>query len=104
MAESPGSGTDPKGVEMTNASLTNGLDATRKQEIKEIVCDILEIDEDEVTETSLFKEEHDADSLRAIEILAALERTQNVTIDQAELSRMVNLEGVYAVVAEAAGR
>lgn len=89
---------------MTNASLTNGLDATRKQEIKEIVCDILEIDEDEVTETSLFKEEHDADSLRAIEILAALERTQNVTIDQAELSRMVNLEGVYAVVAEAAGR
>ncbi|MEU2426268.1 acyl carrier protein [Streptomyces sp. NPDC007851] len=89
---------------MTNASVTNGLDAARKQEIKEIVCDILEIDEDEVTETSLFKEEHDADSLRAIEILAALERTQKVTIDQAELSRMVNLEGVYAVVAEAAQR
>ncbi|MEV5016057.1 acyl carrier protein [Streptomyces sp. NPDC053780] len=89
---------------MTNASLSNGLDAARKQEIKEIVCDILEIEEDEVTETSLFKEEHDADSLRAIEILAALERTQRVTIDQAELSRMVNLEGVYAVVAEAARR
>ncbi|MGW2957737.1 acyl carrier protein [Streptomyces sp. NPDC001220] len=89
---------------MTNASVTNGPDAARKQEIKEIVCDILEIDEDEVTETSLFKEEHDADSLRAIEILAALERTQKVTIDQAELSRMVNLEGVYAVVAEAAQR
>jgi acyl carrier protein len=87
---------------MSNVSLTDGLDAERKQEIKEIVCDILEIDEDEVTEISLFKEEHDADSLRAIEILAALERTQRVTIDQAELSRMVNLEGVYAVVAEAA--
>ncbi|MFJ8788305.1 acyl carrier protein [Streptomyces sp. NPDC102462] len=87
---------------MTNVSLPNGLDAARKQEIKEVVCDILEIDEDEVTETSLFKEEHDADSLRAIEILAALERTQKVTIDQSELSRMVNLEGVYAVVAEAA--
>lgn len=89
---------------MSNVSLTDGLDAERKQEIKEIVCDILEIDEDEVTEVSLFKEEHDADSLRAIEILAALERTQHVTIDQAELSRMVNLEGVYAVVAEAARR
>ncbi|WP_406217918.1 acyl carrier protein [Streptomyces canus] len=89
---------------MSNVSLTDGLDAERKQGIKEIVCDILEIDEDEVTETSLFKEEHDADSLRAIEILAALERTQHVTIDQAELSRMVNLEGVYAVVAEAARR
>ena len=89
---------------MSNVSLTGGLDAGQKQEIKEIVCDILEIDEDEVTEISLFKEEHDADSLRAIEILAALERTQHVTIDQAELSRMVNLEGVYAVVAEAAQR
>ncbi|WP_328872000.1 acyl carrier protein [Streptomyces sp. NBC_00287] len=87
---------------MPNANVTTVLDEARKQEIKEIVCDILEIDEDEVTETSLFKEEHDADSLRAIEILAALERTQKVTIDQAELSRMVNLEGVYIVVAEAA--
>lgn len=79
------------------------LSTERKQEIKEIVCDILEIDEDEVTETSLFKEDHDADSLRAIEILAALERTQKVTIDQAELSRMVNLVGVYTVVSEALG-
>jgi acyl carrier protein len=86
---------------MTNADLAAGLDAAKKQEIKEIICDILEI-EDEVTETSLFKEEHDADSLRAIEILAALERTQHVTIDQEELARMVNLAGVYAVVAEAA--
>lgn len=71
--------------------------------IKEIVCDILEIEEDEVTETSLFKEDHDADSLRAIEILAALEKEFGVVIDQAELPRMTNLKGVYAVVAESAG-
>ncbi|WP_406095371.1 acyl carrier protein [Streptomyces sp. NBC_01013] len=87
---------------MTN--VTTGLDAARKQNIKEVVCDILEIDEDEVTEVSLFKEDHDADSLRAIEILAALERTQHVTIDQAELSRMVNLVGVYTVIEEASAR
>ncbi|MFI0780641.1 acyl carrier protein [Streptomyces sp. NPDC021212] len=75
----------------------------RRETIKEIVTDILEIDPDEVTETSLFKEEHDADSLRAIEILAALEKTFNVVIDQAELGRMVNLKGVYEVVSDAAG-
>lgn len=74
-----------------------------KTQAKEIVCEILEIEPDEVTETSLFKEEHDADSLRAIEILAALERTFGVTIDQAELAEMVNLQGVYTVVAKAAG-
>ncbi|OPF82737.1 polyketide-8 synthase acyl carrier protein [Streptomyces antioxidans] len=75
----------------------------RRETIKEIVTDILEIDPDEVTETSLFKEEHDADSLRAIEILAALEKTFNIVIDQSELGRMVNLRGVYEVVSDAAG-
>jgi len=78
--------------------------AERAERIKNIVCEILEIDLEEVTRTSLFKEDHDADSLRAIEILAALERTFAITIEQAELSRMVNLEGVEAVVGEAAAR
>lgn len=77
--------------------------AERIETIKEIVCDILEIEEDEVSETSLFKEDHGADSLRAIEILAALEKEFGVVINQTELPRMVNLEGVYAVVAEPAG-
>ncbi|MFC5286661.1 acyl carrier protein [Actinokineospora guangxiensis] len=72
--------------------------------IKEIVCEILELDEDEVSDTSLFKEDHDADSLRAIEILASLEKEFKVVIDQAELARMVNLAGVYEVVGEAACR
>lgn len=76
---------------------------SRTETMKNIVCEILEIDEDEVTETSLFKEDHDADSLRAIEILAALERQFGIVIDQSELPRMVNLVGVHQVVAEAAG-
>jgi acyl carrier protein len=77
------------------------LDDGQKEQIKEIVCDILELELDEVTDTSRFKEEHDADSLRTIEILASLERTFGITLKQSELSRMVNLAGVYAVVAEA---
>jgi len=77
--------------------------AGRNAEIKDMVCDILELDSDELTEASLFKEDHDADSLRAIEILAALEKRFGVVIDQAELARMVNLAGVYEVVAEAVG-
>jgi len=74
----------------------------RKQKVRDIVCEILEINPADVTPTSLFKEDHGADSLRAIEILAALERSFRVTIDQSELSRMVNLDGVYAVVSRAA--
>ncbi|CDR15603.1 acyl carrier protein [Streptomyces iranensis] len=76
----------------------------RRDDIKEIVCDILEIDPEELKDSSLLKEDHDADSLRAIEILAALEKTFGISIDQAEMSRMVNLDGIYAVVSEASDK
>jgi acyl carrier protein len=81
--------------------VTTAIDTARMARIKEIVCDVLELEESEVTDTSLFSEDHDADSLRAIEILASLEKAFGVVIDQSELTRMVNLNGVYEVVTEA---
>ncbi len=77
--------------------------AEHSAKIKDIVCGILELDEDEVTDTSLFQEEHGADSLRAIEILASVEKEFNIVIDQDKLAQLVNLKGVYDVVADAAG-
>jgi acyl carrier protein len=71
--------------------------------IKQIVSDILEIEPADMSPTSLFKEDHDADSLRAIEILASLEKAFGIEIPQEALARMVNLSGVHLVVAEAAG-
>ncbi|MFD1147577.1 acyl carrier protein [Saccharothrix hoggarensis] len=82
--------------------MTTAVDE-RMATIKDIVCEILEIEPEEVTETSLFNEDHGADSLRAIEILASLEKQFSIAIDQAELGRMVNLRGVYEVVSESAG-
>ncbi|ASU81252.1 polyketide-8 synthase acyl carrier protein [Actinopolyspora erythraea] len=70
----------------------------RHARIKELVCEVLELDQGEVTDTSLFIEDHEADSLRAIEILASLEKEFGITIDQSELPRLVNLESVYTVV------
>lgn len=86
---------------MTSSDSVVRDDVERRAKIKEIVCEILEIDPAELTDTSLFKEDHGADSLGAIEILSALERTFDVEIDQAELTRMVNLDNVVAVVDEA---
>ncbi|WP_025272378.1 acyl carrier protein [Haloglycomyces albus] len=77
------------------------LDAAMKDKIKVLICEILELDVDEVTETSLFKEDHDADSLLAIEIVASLEKTFNITIAQSEMTKMVNLAGIYDVVSAA---
>jgi len=76
------------------------LDQELKNEIKDIVCEILEIDPDEATETSLFKEDHGADSLIAIDVLAAIERRFNVTIDQEALTRMTDLSAVYTLIEE----
>ncbi|WP_329044948.1 phosphopantetheine-binding protein [Amycolatopsis sp. NBC_01488] len=83
--------------------MTSTETSSRTARIKEIVCDVLEIDEDEMTPTSLFIDDHGADSLLAIEILALLEKEFKVTIEQAELPRMVNLTAVHEVVAESAG-
>ncbi|MFB9928332.1 phosphopantetheine-binding protein [Amycolatopsis halotolerans] len=86
---------------MTTTSSAVDTDETRRAKIKEIVCEILEIDPGEMTGTSLFKEDHGADLMGAIEILSSLERTLGVDIDQNELARMVNLDSVVAVVEEA---
>ncbi|GAB2658694.1 hypothetical protein GCM10027271_16720 [Saccharopolyspora gloriosae] len=77
------------------------VDEAGRGKIKEIVCDILEIEPADMTDTSLFKDDHGADSMGAIEILSALESTFDVTIEQSELTRMVNLDNVVAVVNEA---
>ncbi|GAA3299021.1 acyl carrier protein [Streptomyces cinereospinus] len=80
---------------------TNELNAEDRARIKDIICDILEIEPEDMTDTSRFKEDHEADSMGAIEILSQLERAFGTDIDQAELSRMVDLDGVVTVVGEA---
>jgi acyl carrier protein len=77
--------------------------AERMATIKEIVAEVLEIELEELTETSRFKEDHDADSLRAIEILARLEKSFHVTIDQSQLPKMTHVAAVYDVLKAAAG-
>jgi acyl carrier protein len=57
----------------------------------------------ELTDTSSFVEDHDADSLLAIEILARIERDLGVDISQDALPEMTNLTAVYTIVARHAG-
>jgi acyl carrier protein len=68
-------------------------------DLREIVAEVLEIDTDELTDTGDFVEEYEADSLRAIEILARIEKMYKVEIPQEELAQMRNLRAVSEVVA-----
>jgi len=81
-------------------SQTPTVELQRLDEIREIVAEVLEVEPEEITETSDFADEHEADSLRAIEILARIEKVYKVDIPQAELPNMVNLRAVYTVLAQ----
>ncbi|MFF0739727.1 acyl carrier protein [Streptomyces sp. NPDC004111] len=78
-------------------------DDARQSRITDIVCDRLELEPDELGERDRFVEEHGADSLALIGVLAALEKEFRVTIDQNEMPRMTHLAGVRQVLAETAG-
>jgi acyl carrier protein len=98
LAERGSSPRTPEG--RTTVAAVSDVDRRR---IADLVSEILEIDLEDLTETSLFIEDHDADSLRAIEILSSLEREFKIVIDQSELARMVNLDGIYEVVSASEG-
>lgn len=79
------------------------LSDERLEELRVIVSDVLEVEPEELTDTGDFQDEYEADSLRAIEILARLDKAYGVEIPQAELPELTNLKAVYQSLAKHAG-
>lgn len=75
----------------------------RMEELREIVAEVLELEPEEVTDSGDFVDDYDADSLRAIEILARLDKKYHVEIPQAELPNLRTLKNVYDAVSRYAG-
>ncbi|PZU44831.1 MAG: polyketide-8 synthase acyl carrier protein [Sphingomonas sp.] len=59
-----------------------------ESKLREILCDILEIEPGDLTDDGSFIDDYDADSLRSVEILAALEKEFGVAISEKELPNM----------------
>jgi acyl carrier protein len=76
---------------------------SRYSELREIVAEVLEVEPDELTDSGDFVEDYEADSLRAIEILARIEKKYRVEIPQSELAGMRTLKGVSEVVDQYVG-
>ncbi len=79
------------------------MEQARKQAIREIVLEILELEDDELRDEGHFVDDYEADSLRAIEILARLENKFGISIPQNDLPKMSSVNNVYQVVHEHAG-
>ncbi|RFU88308.1 acyl carrier protein [Streptomyces triticagri] len=75
----------------------------RLTRIREIVAENIDQDASELSDTALFIDELGADSLKLIDILAAIEMEYSIVIDMEELPKMVNVEATYQVAAAAAG-
>lgn len=79
------------------------LTTTHYKELRELVAEVLELEPEELTGDGSFVEEYEADSLRAIEMLARIEKKYRIEIPQSELEKMENLNAVFAVTAGYAG-
>jgi acyl carrier protein len=74
------------------------------EELRELVAEVLELEPEELTDTGDFMEDYEADSLRAIEILARIDKKYKVEIPQAELPELRNLKAVHAALTRHAVR
>ncbi len=65
------------------------------EDLRELVAEVLEIEPEELGDTDDFVEVHGADSLRAIEILARIDKQYRVEIPQEELATLSTLRAVH---------
>ena len=68
------------------------------EELRELVAEVLELEPEELSDTGDFQDDYGADSLRAIEVLARIDKMYKVEIPQAELPEMRNLKAVQAAL------
>jgi acyl carrier protein len=74
------------------------MDVDLREQIREIVATILEVDVERISPTSHFRDDLEADSLQGIDILSELERRFHITIEQSLLADMRDVQSTYEVV------
>ncbi|MFJ6074774.1 acyl carrier protein [Streptomyces sp. NPDC093065] len=79
--------------------MTQAQQVQHLEELRELAAAALEIEPEELGDDDHFIEDHDGDSLRAIELLARIEKKYKIELPQTELPNMTSLNAVYKVVA-----
>jgi len=74
-----------------------------EERIKEIVCEIVGIAKEEINPDASFMDDMGLDSLRALEILAAIENEFSITIEPERLREMTMLNNVIKLTKEYLG-
>ncbi|WP_405937306.1 acyl carrier protein [Streptomyces sp. NBC_00726] len=69
-----------------------------KEQLRDLVADVLDLDVAEVTDEAHFTEDLDVDSLMALEITVRLEKEYGVKLAEAELASITSLQGTYELL------
>jgi acyl carrier protein len=79
---------------------TKVLSDKLKTELKQMISEIAEIEEEEITDKALFAEDLGIDSMMALEIVAKIEKTYKLTIPEEKIPTIRCLKDVYALFEE----
>jgi len=69
-----------------------------KEQLRELVADVLDLDVAEVTDEAHFVDDLDVDSLMALEITVRLEKEYGVKLQETELTAITSLRGTYELL------
>ncbi len=72
-------------------------------ELREVVCDVLELDEAEVADDAHFVEDLGVSSLMALEVMVVLEKKYQVKIAEEELEHMTTVRKVHDLLVSKLG-
>ena len=68
-----------------------------EKEIRALVAEILEIDEEKITPNARFVEELGMDSMMALEILASVEKKYKIKISEEYLTKVTSLDNMVEI-------
>ena len=68
-----------------------------KKELTQLISEIAEISEEEITDDANFAQDLGIDSMMALEIVAKIEKTYKITIPEEKISTIQCLNNVYAL-------
>jgi acyl carrier protein len=69
-------------------------------EIRAIIAEIIEVEEEEIRGDSIFGEELEVDSVKALEIMVEIEKKYGITVDEDRLKDIKNLNDTIALTKE----
>ena len=68
-----------------------------EKEIKTLIAEIVELDEDKITPDANLVEDLGTDSMMALEILASVEKKYKIKIDEEYLTKLTSLKEIVEV-------